>query len=120
MTFVDEEDEDSAWEVHGATAAVAFLEGLAERGVVVEKVVREFDAEGCGMVAFKFALAHGGPLYAHFPGVPLAWLRRPQEFREERAAWDDEGNIVEMYIQHHGYVDWEKALDAGVRAAAGG
>ncbi|MGY0059646.1 hypothetical protein ACWY4P_24345 [Streptomyces sp. LZ34] len=125
MTLVDEDDEDDedaedyAWEVRGATAAVAFIEGLAERGVVVEDVVREVDAEGCGMVAFKLELAEGGPLYAHFPGIPLAWIQRPQDFREERRAWDDEGNIVEMFIQHEGYLDWGEALDAGVRVAAG-
>ena len=103
---------------NGGAALLAYLAGLAERGVSVAKVEREIDAEGCGMVAFVLLLPTGERLYAHFPGVPMEWQRRPGDFRAEWRAWDrEEGNISEIFIQHEGYLDWNKAVEAGVRVA---
>ncbi|MFC4561134.1 hypothetical protein ACFO4E_04605 [Nocardiopsis mangrovi] len=106
-------------DVNGGETLIAYMAELAERGVLAHDVEREIDAEGAGMLAFLLDLDGGGELYVHVPGVPPAWLRDPSAFHDEWAAWDDEGYICEIFIQHEGYLTWEDAVEAGVAAARG-
>ncbi|MFI1854908.1 hypothetical protein [Streptomyces sp. NPDC020480] len=76
---------------------MAFVEGLVER---------EVDVEAGGMVTFEFR----GFRSRGFSGRGSSGM--------SGGLGTTRGDIIEMSIQHEGYVDWEGALDAGVRAAA--
>jgi hypothetical protein len=69
--------------------------------------------------AFKLEEDNGRRLYAHFPGVPLQWLQGDvREFEEEWQAWDEEGMISAIFVQRHGYLEWDEAVADALRAAA--
>ncbi|MFC3999102.1 hypothetical protein ACFOVU_24500 [Nocardiopsis sediminis] len=110
-------DTSDDMDVNGGETLIAYLAALADHGILVRGVDREIDAEGAGMIAFLLELDGGGALYVHVPGVPLAWLHDRAAFRDEWRAWDDEGNICEVFVQHEGYMSWERAIDAGIATA---
>lgn len=108
--------EPSDEEVNGATAVLAYVEELRARGVEVKFIERVVDAEGAGVIAFEMRGSEGGDLEAQFPGVPLEWFKRPADFADGWSAWQSRHNGREIFIQGGGYVEWARAVDAGVDA----
>ncbi|MER6566136.1 hypothetical protein ABT288_08065 [Streptomyces sp. NPDC001093] len=107
---------DEEHERHAMETVVACIGELADRGVDVEDVERDIDAESGRMVAAGLRVEGTRELRAHFPSVPLPWLRSRADFAEERRVWAEE-EIIEMFVQGEGYVDWAEAVEAGVRVA---
>ncbi|MFI0453741.1 hypothetical protein [Actinomadura sp. 6N118] len=95
---------------------MAYLTELAECGVTVTRAEREPDAENGTNIALRLRLPSGESLYANFPGVPVEWLRRPDDFRTEWTEWEEAvGSGPEIFIQHHGSYTWREAVEASVR-----
>ncbi|KOV60596.1 hypothetical protein [Streptomyces sp. MMG1121] len=106
---------DEQHERDGMETVVAYLGELADRGVTVEVVERETDAESGLMIAAELHLTGDRVVRAHFPAVPLGWLRERADFAEQWRDWC-RYEIGEMFVQGEGYVDWTEAVEAGARA----
>ncbi len=109
---------DEEHERDGMETVVAYLGELADRGVSVESVDREIDAESGLMIATALTLGGNRVLRVHFPAVPQAWLRGRSDFAEEWRVWCQD-EIGEMFVQGEGHLDWAQAVEAGAGAAGG-
>ncbi|MEV6671382.1 hypothetical protein [Streptomyces sp. NPDC051162] len=106
---------DEEHERDGLETVIAYIGELTDRGVTVESVEREIDAESGLMIATELRSDGDRVLRAHFPAVPLPWLRRRTDFAEEWDVWG-QNEICETFVEGEGYLDWTQAVEAGVRA----
>jgi hypothetical protein len=106
---------DEQHERDGMETVLAYVAELAGRGVSVAGVEREIDAESGLMIAAELDVSGDRVVRAHFPAVPLAWLRDRAGFTDQWREWC-RYEIGEMFVQGEGYLDWAEAVDAGVRA----
>lgn len=106
-----------------AANVVAYVAELERRGVVVSEVEHEPDADGTEEWSFRLKIADRWLVRVMMPVWPLEWIRRPDDFAEQRANTEWRGDIYvdgsldgpDDFDDH--YPTWEDAVEAAVRIA---
>ncbi|MCP9950992.1 hypothetical protein [Actinomadura madurae] len=106
-----------------AANVLAYVAELERRGVVVSDVEHEPDADGTEEWSFRLKIANRWLVRVMMPVWPLEWVQRPEEFEEQRANIEWQGDIyvdgsLDGPDDFDGeYPTWEEAVEAGVRIA---